>query len=176
MGIGWIIAFSVLLVVASCQSGENDPKMDAAGLVDGIYPLIEEITDSMPAPKVEAPNLLIFYNHKFLTGNPQTVTHLIIDTSDFVPLVLESEPDSVQQEDKRIHLLLNLAKKESRLFEDFTARHLNGKIAMVINGEALTKHKIRSVIKGGKIQVTRCTDSACTYLFYELKDNVLKEL
>lgn len=39
--------------------------------------------------------------------------------------------------------------------------HLWGKIAMVVDGEIVTRHKIRSVITGGKLQITRCVDNAC---------------
>jgi hypothetical protein len=32
---------------------------------------------------------------------------------------------------------------------------------MVVDGEIVTVHKIRSIITGGKVQITRCTDNAC---------------
>ena len=39
--------------------------------------------------------------------------------------------------------------------------HLGGKVAMVVDGEIVTLHKIRTVITGGKLQITRCQDNAC---------------
>lgn len=32
---------------------------------------------------------------------------------------------------------------------------------MVVDGEIVSLHKIRRVITGDKLQITRCTDNAC---------------
>jgi len=58
-------------------------------------------------------------------------------------------------------LSVSLARKNVERTEAFTRAHLGGKVAMVIDGEIVTLHKIRSVITGGKLQITRCTDNAC---------------
>jgi len=48
--------------------------------------------------------------------------------------------------------------------EAFTRAHQGGRMAMVIDGEIVTLHKVRSVITDGKVQITRCTDNACEVL------------
>jgi hypothetical protein len=42
---------------------------------------------------------------------------------------------------------------------------------LVVDGEALTLHKIREAITSGKLQITRCNDNACERLLVKLKDN-----
>jgi hypothetical protein len=32
---------------------------------------------------------------------------------------------------------------------------------LVVDGQIVTLHKIRSVVTDGKLQITRCTDDAC---------------
>ncbi len=43
---------------------------------------------------------------------------------------------------------------------------------LVVDGEALTVHKIRAAITGGKMEITRCGDNACERIYVTLKDNV----
>ena len=89
-----------------------------------------------------------------------------------MPLALAEKPKGIEQEDQRINLLLTLTGTASEELADFTEKHLDKRIAMVIGGKAFTKHKIRSRIEGGKIQITRCTDNACKFLYMELQDAV----
>jgi preprotein translocase subunit SecD len=52
--------------------------------------------------------------------------------------------------------------------ERVSREHLGQTVALVVDGEVVTMHKIRSVISDGKVQVTRCTDNACQYLYTRL--------
>ena len=61
-------------------------------------------------------------------------------------------------------LSVSLTRTNAEKAEAFTRAHLGGKIAMVVDGEIVTLHKIRSVITGGKLQITRCKDNACEIL------------
>ena len=46
------------------------------------------------------------------------------------------------------------------------------KVVLVIDGEALTIHKIKEPLTSGLLQITRCNDNACEKLSLVLKDNV----
>lgn len=68
--------------------------------------------------------------------------------------------------------MLTLTEGASERLADFTEVHINHRIALVIAGDAVTIHKVRTRIEGGKLQITRCTDNACSFLFVALQDNV----
>ena len=58
-------------------------------------------------------------------------------------------------------LTVSLSRKNAERAEAFTRTHLGGRVALVVDGEIVTLHKIRSVVTGGKLQIARCTDNAC---------------
>ncbi len=61
-----------------------------------------------------------------------------------------------------------LKKEYAALLEEFSRAHLDGKVVVVLDGEVITMHKVRSVITGGKFQLTRCYDDACEVLLSKL--------
>jgi preprotein translocase subunit SecD len=63
---------------------------------------------------------------------------------------------------------VSLARKNVKRAETFTRAHLGGRIAMVVDGEIVTLHKIRTVITDGKVQIARCTDNACDVIYSKL--------
>jgi preprotein translocase subunit SecD len=65
-------------------------------------------------------------------------------------------------------LRLELRAEAARRLETLTREHLGGRVAFVIDGEPVTLHKIRSVITGGQFRLSRCTDTACQYVYGRL--------
>ena len=162
-------------MIISCQNKNNkNNSCSKSKIEDGLYLLTGESNDTSVFGHLDTNHRIIRFNKKFADSVDQKV-YLLIDRSDFVPLLLASEPDSVQMPDKKTKLLLNLTNPAGEKLKTFTAKHLNQKVVLVMNGEALTKHKVRSVISDGKIQITRCTDNACEYLYYEIKEKMKKK-
>jgi hypothetical protein len=102
----------------------------------------------------------------------QSTRFIRIDLDDYIPLALAQAPGKVQQADGRYNLILTLTRKAKRKMRRLTGQWVGGQVCLIIGGEAITMHKVREKIIGGRIQVSRCTDDACEYLFYELSDNV----
>lgn len=44
-------------------------------------------------------------------------------------------------------------------------------VVLVVDGEALTMHKIKEPLTSGLLQITRCNDNACELLLIKLKSN-----
>jgi preprotein translocase subunit SecD len=65
-------------------------------------------------------------------------------------------------------LWLELTPEAGSKLEKLTREHLGGRVAFVIDGEPVTLHKIRSVITGGQFRLSRCTDTACQYIYGRL--------
>jgi hypothetical protein len=52
--------------------------------------------------------------------------------------------------------------------KDFTTRHLGKSAAMIVSGELVSVHRIRSVIAAGKLQITSCGADVCWALHSKL--------
>lgn len=176
VGLGMLILISVLATVVSCNNSVRSlQKSTEVDFEDGIY-LIERRgdTDEETLP-LAANERRIEFNQEFIDKTDQDAKYIVINVDEFAPLELREHPEAQDQEDGRKLLWLSLSDRAKVQLTDFTTRHLNQLTTIVVNGEALTMHKIRSVIDGGYLQITRCTDNACEMLYVELQDNVVVE-
>lgn len=139
---------------------------------DGLYRIVA--IDTVPAQQTPLPrhSTAVFFSKLFEDYNDGEYNRLIIDTSEFVPLELEKAPTTEQQTENKKKLLLSLTQEASEQLKTFTAKHVRQRVALVVDGEALTMHKIREALTSGQLQITRCNDNACERLFVKLKDNV----
>jgi preprotein translocase subunit SecD len=141
---------------------------------DGIYLVISTHIEKPDASKI-AKGTIIPYSHRFLDENStDQPKYLVISTDEYVPLELMERPLKLREKGDRSKLMLSLTESSRNAFSEFTGEHVGGVIAIVLDGEAVTIHKIREKIEGGKVQITRCTDQACEYLFTALQDNIRK--
>jgi len=92
---------------------------------------------------------------------------LLLDTANFVPLVIEGKPE-VNRNAKGSRLLVQLAPEAAKRLEDLTASHMNRPIAVVINDKILSAPTVRSIIKDGKAVLTPCEDQSCETLLRQL--------
>ena len=168
----------ITLSVAACgsDSGETDnraPETVVSNRIaaDGIYSVIRTADTEAEAGVVSEGELLLIYDGRYTgDGSTDDTTWVVLDARDPVPLLLEGTPD--KRPDDRGHTLLSvtLQKKQAAALEKFTERHLNERVATLIDGEVVTMHRVRAVITGGRIQITRCTDNACEVLYSKLMD------
>ena len=83
-------------------------------------------------------------------------------------MILEGKPDAERDSTGRTLLSVTLARDQVQPLERFTTTHLGGKVAILLGGEVITVHKVRSIIHEGKLQITRCTDDGCSVLLSRL--------
>ncbi|MCF8239646.1 MAG: hypothetical protein K9I85_15895 [Saprospiraceae bacterium] len=166
------MSISLLFTLLTSVSLFSSPVPVEPVLPDGIYLVLDEFDT---APAGVAVGQVISYNHDFLDGPEGEAFFLAVDPVDYVPLNLSAAPEGVVQKDKRIHLMLTLESASTKRLAEFTTRHVDRRVAIVIDGQAVTLHGIRMPITEGKLQITRCTDHACEKLLVALKDNVVKE-
>ena len=138
-------------------------------LTNGFYPVIQVDSMKEAVPASGQGHATIVYDGRYVDStqadSPEYVT---IDTSSFVPLILEESPVAKKDGSGWTSLSVTLSRKYIRLLEDFTKAHLGGRVAILLGGEIISMHKIRSVISEGKIQITRCHDNACDILLSKL--------
>lgn len=171
-----VFLMALLLIVTACQdgshrgeAGQTDGPGRSKGLSDGVYAVLQEAA-SPESARVDAPgSIVLVYDRKYSDSDKGTPPeYLAIDTGSFVPMILEGSP--VARKDDRGFTLLSvtLARDQVKPLEEFTRTHLGGRVAIILDGEVVSMHKVRSVIEGGKLQITRCGDNACDVLFSKL--------
>jgi len=132
-------------------------------LENGAYLILREAPTAQDARGAGAPPVVLVYDRRKYSGGPpnEPLTYVAIDLKDYVPLIIEGTPELKSDGQGKSILTVSLNRKNVQRAEAFTRAHLGGRIAMVVGGEIVTLHKIRSVITDGKVQITRCTDHAC---------------
>jgi hypothetical protein len=156
----FMIVLVVLLGVLGSIAGSQAVKKRI--VPNGIYAVLRDGKTPEEARKGKGSPAVLLYDGRFTDSSlVQNPLYVAVDTSSFVPLIIEGTPEA--QKDGRGHTLLGVALKReyAGALENFTRAHLGGRIAIVLGGEVITMHGIRSVITGGKFQITRCYDNAC---------------
>lgn len=146
------------------QNRTNAPTAPSvASLQNGAYLLLREASTAQEARVDGVSQIVLTYDRQKYgeaTTN-QPLSYVSIDPKDFVPLIIEGSPNMTKDGQGKSILSVSLTHASAEKAEAFTRAHLGGKIAMVVDGEIVTLHKIRSVVTGGKLQITRCQDNAC---------------
>lgn len=141
---------------------------------DGLYLIIRTDTITSNVDALASNELQIYFSKLFEDFNSEDNFNIVIDTTEYVPLVLEKAPMTEQQTEAKKRLLLSLTPEASEKLKSFTTKHVMKHVVLVVAGEALTMHKIKEPITSGQLQITRCNDNACEQLNLSLKDNVRK--
>lgn len=134
-------------------------------LPDGIYFIVSE-ADTFEAAESPLHKVLAYDGRH--TGDIRPVTYLALGVEPFVPLIFESPPTMASSENGFSSLHVALESRYARGLEEFTRIH--ERVAVIIDGEVVTKHKVREPIRGGRFQITRCGDDACEVLYSKLID------
>ncbi len=165
------IALVLLFVLCGCKShpGQSPNQVPAVigqttqHLENGVYLSLRESSAQQEARLTGVPSVVLAYDRRKYSGAPpnEPLTYVAIDPKDFVPLIIEGAPEMKSDGQGKSILTASLSRKNAERLEAFTRAHLHGRIALVVDGEVVTLHKIQSVVTGGKLQITRCTDNAC---------------
>ena len=127
-----------------------------------------ESAAELPHAKTEQRIVRYDYRHLREAERGQPLYLLLPKVAD-VPLVLAKAPElQVKGENGFPELRLELTADAAKRLETLTREHLGRRVAFVVDGEPVTLHKIRSVITGGQFRLSRCTDTACQYIYGRL--------
>lgn len=140
-------------------------------LQDGLY-LVKRVIYDTTKINLKDSGRSVRFNSLFLENAPEGAKALLLDTSNFVPLELATEPELIPQTENKKKIQLSFSRVASDRLASFTSSNLMKQVTLIVDGEALTIHKIRAAITGGKMEITRCGDNACEQIYVTLKDNV----
>jgi hypothetical protein len=155
-----------LLCLSVCAFSQTEIKVP-----DGLY-LVDSLVVDTVGIKVRSGQKLVAIDADFLAVAEKNERFILLSVSDFVPLQLERSPELLKQGNKKKKLQLSFSRLAAEKLESFTASNLMRRATLVVDGKALSVHKIRAKITGGKMEITRCGDNACERLYVTLKDNV----
>jgi len=155
------IIFSLFSIISYSQNKLND----------GLY-VVDKLEIKKGYKEKSKQKQIVHFNPQFTLENPDEYGPIVIWKNDYVPLDLSKEPETQQQTDEKKLLLLKLTDKASEKLKAFSTKNLMKHVAIIVNGEVLTVHKIKEPLTSGFMQITRCNDNACEQLYKVLKDNV----
>lgn len=152
------------------SSSKNQIGDQKNKLADGLYSVERSARDLESLKPIHESETLIENDFHFLEPlEREPVIYLVLQTKTFIPLTLGADPrEDTEKESGKPRLQIQLTNNQVKPLQDFTSAHLGKTVAIVIGGEVVTTHKVRSVIEGGKLQITRCTKHGCETLFTSL--------
>ena len=132
--------------------------------------VIAEADSATALPIARTDQQIIRYDYKFLRNTEhEKPRYFLLSKIADVPLILNKIPELLEKGENGFpELRLELTPESARNLEKLTRDHLGGKVVFMIDGEPVTIHKIRSVITGGQFRLSRCTDTACQYIYGRL--------
>lgn len=174
------------ILLLGCESSiKNKMKNESPEIINnltklenGIY-LLKDLAVSLNKLSANESETIIETNNLFEHNATDSIKFYLIEKEEFVPMKITEKPvisanpnPKIEGDTTRLsQLKITLLPKYAKLLEEFTTKHVNKKITIVIGGKAITKHLIREPITGGNIQISRCTDEACTVLLSEIVNN-----
>jgi hypothetical protein len=156
----------LLLILTLPSAKGQEARSDA--LPDGLYMVIGDTAEVSP----DLPLQWVTYNRMFHEGDISPATRLRLATDDFVPLRLQSDPVAEVQQGEKKRLLLALSPEASEKLKTFTASRVDRTAAIVIDGEVVSAHRIRTALTSGLLQISWCGKYACQVLQARLIRNV----
>jgi hypothetical protein len=137
----------------------------------GFYLIAAEASTAAALPQPSNSQQVVQYSNRFLQDpDAEPARFLLLGKRPDVPLELAMLPKYTAQGGNGLpELQIELTKDSARALEVLTREHLGQEVAFVVDGEPITIHKIRSVISGGRFVLSRCTDTACQYIYGRLK-------
>jgi puromycin-sensitive aminopeptidase len=166
----WLTAFTPAGAGNSRTEATNDIAPKNGALKDGIYLVDRYNTDlKQLEPINEKEQLVVNDYHLLQPAERQAKDYFVVRTESFIPILLGKDPEKDIDSSGKPRLQLQLAEEQAGPLEAFTAKNLGRTVAIVIGGEVVSSHKIRQAITGGRLQITRCTDTGCEAIYSELR-------
>jgi preprotein translocase subunit SecD len=163
----------LLLFFLTALIGQSHSQVDLQNTTrDGLYRVIRIDTSETQLNTLMPDEKALFFSQMFEDYNGTEYSRIVIDRTEFVPLELEESPKTEAETDQKKKLLLTLTPEASEQLKAFTEKYVLQRVALVVDGEVLTIHKIKVALTSGLLQLTRCNDNACELLNVKLRDNV----
>ena len=168
----------ILLQLGSIVAVWSQDKAPASAkkLPDGIYAVQRDSPKEKDVLPLKDGEVLVVDHHRYLKNNEtEPPRFVVVHSSPEVGLDLAGEPKAVKEDGEVLRIFLKLQPKAATALERLTRAHLGRQVAILLGGEVVTMHKVRTVIKGGDVQITSCAPGAAGHLLMQLQDHQRKK-
>ncbi len=162
--------FSLALIAGVLAASGGGPAAEESAAGTGLYLILADADSPGDLPELSAEQQVLPYDYKFLRDDERRPPrYLLLPRRANVPFLLAKRPEAVVGERGFTELLIQLTEEAAAEMERFTGENIGRSAAFLIDGEVITAHKIRAVIKDGRLQLSRCNDNACEYILARLE-------
>lgn len=157
---------SLLVPVFPLHAREN--------LESGIYLVTRKSTDQKKLEPLSRYEKLLVDDGRFLEPSERDpAEYIVLDTKQAVPFVLNGMFNEDVTPDKKPRLLLQFSPEQAKQLNNLTKNNIGKQIAVVVDSQIVSCHKIKEAISGGKLQISRCTKKSCELIYSKLlKKNI----
>lgn len=162
--VSFLVCLAALFFLAPAAGPQNEP------LATGFYLVHDEAEVASELEPRDEGERIVVYDYRFLRDKKPTPKYLLVGSKPDVPLSLATQPRLFTSQNGFPALDLELTKASAGVLEEVTGANVGRVAALIIDGDVISTHKIRAKITGGALQITRCTDDACEYIFAKLEN------
>jgi preprotein translocase subunit SecD len=145
-------------------------------LADGVYAVLREGLEEKALLPLKEGEAILTDRHPYLPKkDSEPPRFMVVRSAVDVALELDGEPKTVKEGAEVIRILLKLQPKAAKALEELTRINVGKLVTIVVGGEVVTTHKIRTAIEGGMVQITSCTPGAANYLVERLTEKIKKQ-
>ncbi|MBP7862361.1 hypothetical protein KA183_11810 [bacterium] len=140
---------------------------------NGIYLVLRADRAKSKIEPVLAGEKVIVDDGRFLEESERDPAEfVVVEEKSFIPFKLDQKPVEGYTQDNKPKVYLQFAKEQAQDLDTLTGNNVGKRIAVVIHDQIVSCHKIKEALKGGKMQISRCTKESCKLIFSDLlKDN-----
>lgn len=169
---------AALISGSTCISAFAQDKKPAPPkkLPVGAYVVLRESRKEKEVLPLKDGEALVVNRHRYVKKEDrEPLLFVVVRSAPDVEFDLAEKPKAVKEGADVVSILLKLKPKAAVALERVTANGRNKQIAIVLDGEVVTIHKIRQVIKGGEVQISSCAAGGAKYLLEQLQAQQAKK-
>jgi preprotein translocase subunit SecD len=161
----------ICVVVSQTSAWQQDKALVIPKkLPDGVYAVQRDSLQEKDVRPLKEGEVLVVDRQRYAKTDKQPPARfVVVRSAPNVTLDLAAEPQAIKEGAVVVRIQLKLKPPAAARLERLTRDHKGRQIAIVIDGEIVTMHKIRDIIKGGDVQITSCAEGAAEFLLEKLK-------
>lgn len=171
------IAVIITTIFAAFTSGQLQvmafESESSTGSKSGIYLVLRSDGSKSKIEPIAPGEKLLIDDGRFLEESERDPAEfVVVEEKSFIPFKLDQKPVEGYTKDNKPKVFLQFAKTQAKELDALTGNNVGKRIAIVICDQIVSCHKIKEALKGGKMQISRCTKESCKLIFTDLlKDN-----
>jgi preprotein translocase subunit SecD len=169
---------AALVVAGSYAPASVQDKTPATSrkLPAGVYAVLRASLKKKEVLPLKDGEVLVVHHHRYQKKrDKETPEFLVVRSGPDVALDLVGKPKAVKQGQEVVTIFLKLQPKAAAALKRLTSERPGKRVAIILNGEVVTTHKVREVIKGGEVKISACVAGAANYLLEQLQAHQAKK-